>query len=269
MEKPVRTIAGFSAIAVAAAVTHRVRFTRVLTIPARGPAILVVNHLSTLEALAVARMVIGHRRFPHFLVMAQAFDWPVVGAVLRAARQIPVDRGTDAAASALERAADELRRGHVVVLYPEGRLTRDPDLWPGPGRTGAARLALAHPDVPLIPVGLWGPRPGRRHLLHRHTARLLVGDPIDLSGWAARRASPPTGAGDDRGGAGTPGPAADRVGDPPTVGASADGGAARAATEVIMARIRELVARLRDPHPLPSADAGRPGSAGGVERRAR
>ena len=216
MEKPVRTAIGFAGIAVAAAITHRVRFTRGTAIPARGPAIVVVNHLSTLEALAVARLVIGHRRFPHFLIMIQAFGWPGVGAVLRAARQIPVDRGTGAAASALEQAGDELARGHLVVLYPEGRLTRDPDLWPGPGRTGAARLALAHPEVPLIPVGLWGPRPGRRHLLHRHTARLLVGDPIDLSRWAVHAGA--------------------------VVG---DGNAAREATETIMSRIRDLVAELR------------------------
>ena len=55
------------------------------------------------------------------------------------------------------------------------------DLRPGPGRSGAARLALTHPGVPVIPIGMWGPRPGRRHLWHRHTVRLVVGEPVDLT----------------------------------------------------------------------------------------
>jgi 1-acyl-sn-glycerol-3-phosphate acyltransferase len=95
-------------------------------------------------------------------------------------------RGTARAAESLDAAGRELDRGHVVCLYPEGGLTREPDLRPGPGRTGAARLALAHPDAPVIPVGMWGPRPGRRHLWHRHTVLLIVGQPLDLTGWAGR-----------------------------------------------------------------------------------
>ena len=71
----------------------------------------------------------------------------------------------------------------MVCLYPEGHLTSAPDLRPGPGKTGAARLALAHPGTPVIPVGMWGPRPGRRHLWHRHTVRLVVGEPVDLTAW--------------------------------------------------------------------------------------
>ena len=144
---------------------------------------MVANHLSATETLAMARLITGHHRFPHFLAKAEAFTWPIVGRLLRAARQIPVFRGSDRAADSLAAAAKELDRGHVVCLYPEGRFSTAPDLRPGPGRTGAARLALAHPGVPVIPVGMWGPRPGARHLWHRHTVRLVVGAPLDLSLW--------------------------------------------------------------------------------------
>ncbi len=182
-ERPMRTAIGFLGIALGARIVHRVRYERVDQIPATGPALIVANHLSTTETLALARLITGHHRFPHFLTKEEVFGWPVAGRLFRAARQIPVVRGSARAAASLEAAARELQRGHVVCLYPEGRLSTAPDLRPGPGRTGAARLALAHPRTALIPVGMWGARPGRRHLWHRHTVRLVVGQRIDLTPW--------------------------------------------------------------------------------------
>lgn len=184
-ERPIRTIIGFLGIAIGATVAHSVRFERTAHIPTSGPALVVANHLATTETLALARLITGHHRFPHFLAKVEIFGWPVVGWVLRTARQIPVLRGTADAAASLDGATDEFRRGHLVVIYPEGRLTRTPDLRPGPARSGAARLALGNPEVPLIPVGMWGARPGRRHLFHRHRVRLVVGEPIDVSSWDA------------------------------------------------------------------------------------
>jgi len=183
-ERPLRTIIGFLGIALGAKVVHRVRYERVDHIPQNGPAIIVANHLSSTETLALARLVTGHHRFPHFLAKAEVFTWPIVGRILRAARQIPVFRGSDRAADSLAAASREIDRGHVVCLYPEGHFSSAADLRPGPGKTGAARLALTHPGVPVIPVGLWGPRPGVKHLWHRHTVRLVVGEPVDLARWA-------------------------------------------------------------------------------------
>lgn len=181
-----KNAAGFALVWLLSKVAHRVTFTRSAEIPRRGPVLVVANHLSTTEALALGRTVIGHRRFPHCLAMAEVFRWPFVGWLARVTGQIPVERGTGAAASALEAAAARLRLGQLVVIYPEGRLTREPDLRPGPGKTGAARLALEHPEVPVIPVGMWGPRPGGRHIWHRHRAHLVVGERIDLSPWHGR-----------------------------------------------------------------------------------
>ncbi|KNX39666.1 lysophospholipid acyltransferase family protein [Luteipulveratus halotolerans] len=186
LRRHVRNAAGFALVWGASKVPHRVSFVRSAGIPRTGPVLVVANHLSMTEALALARTVIGHRRFPHALAMAEVFSWPVVGWLARQTGQIPVHRGTEAAAHALEVAAARLEHGQVVVIYPEGRLTREPDLRPGPGKTGAARLALNHPHVPVVPVGMWGPRPGSRHIWHRHRAHLVVGDPIDLTRWANR-----------------------------------------------------------------------------------
>lgn len=185
-ERPIRTVIGFLGIALGARIVHRVHFERGTSIPAAGPVIVVANHLSETETLAMARLVTGHHRFPHFLAKAEVFQWPVVGRIMRAARQIPVVRGTARAADSLAAAGRALDRGQVVCLYPEGTRTREPDLRPGPGKTGAARLALAHPGVPVVPVGMWGPRPGTTHLWHRHAVRMIVGRPLDLTPWAGR-----------------------------------------------------------------------------------
>lgn len=209
--KHLKNAAGFALVWTGAKVAHRVRFEHSATIPRTGPVIVVANHVTMTEPLAVARMVIGHRRFPHFLAMEQVFDWPVVGWLARVTGQIPVARGTSSAGDALSGAARQLELGRVVALYPEGALTREPDLMPGPARTGAARLALAHPQVPVIPVGQWGPKPGRRHMFHRHTSRLSIGEPVDLSAFHGRT----------------------------------DEAAAREATEVIMAAVAEQVRRAR------------------------
>lgn len=182
----VKNAVGFALVWVIAKVAHRVRFRTAGSVPRRGPVILVANHLTVTDPLAVARVAIGHRRFPHFLVMQEVFGWPAIGALARATGQIPVARGSASAADALDRASELLGRGALVALYPEGRLTTEPDRMPGPARTGAARLALRHPEVPVIPVGTWGPQQGHSHIWHRHTACLSVGPAVDLSAWAGR-----------------------------------------------------------------------------------
>ena len=40
-------------------------------------------------------------------------------------------------------------------MFPEGTVTKDPDLWPMVAKTGVVRLALAM-KAPLVPVGQWG-----------------------------------------------------------------------------------------------------------------
>ena len=75
--------------------------------------------------------------------------------VLRHAGQIPVHRGTGLAGHAFVDAVAAVRAGECVVVYPEGTLTRDPDLWPMRGRPGAARIAVEDrsPRDPGRPVG--------------------------------------------------------------------------------------------------------------------
>ena len=64
-------------------------------------------------------------------------------------------RGRGDAGLVLKAAEQALARGCCVIVYPEGTATRDPDLWPMVGKTGAARLALTT-GAPVIPIAHWG-----------------------------------------------------------------------------------------------------------------
>jgi 1-acyl-sn-glycerol-3-phosphate acyltransferase len=86
--------------------------------------------------------------------------------------------------------------GLALVIYPEGTLTRDPDLWPMRGKSGAVRIAL-ETGVPLIPAAHWGaqkilPRWGKRiSLFPRKTVDIVIGEPLDLSRWQGKQLDAP------------------------------------------------------------------------------
>ena len=163
------------------------RYRHLERIPQQGPAILIVNHVSHVDPFLVAKMVIDAARTPRFLAKDSIFDVPVVGAAMRGMGHIPVKRGTTDARQSLSAAVDALHAGKVIVLHPEGTVTRDPDGWPMAGKTGAARLAMLAPDVPVIPVTQWGIQQSidlykkRVRLVPRPRNTVSVGEPLDLS----------------------------------------------------------------------------------------
>ncbi len=161
--------------------------------PEQGGALIAINHLSHADTIVMARLVWSSGRIPRFLIKGGVFEWPVIGRMMSGAGQIPVYRGTVDAAQSLEHAVAALERGEAVVIYPEGTTTKDPDNWPMLARTGIARLALAAPDVPVLPVGQWGPQRMRGLSLTRFGRRrpclASVGEPLDLSRFRGKEPS--------------------------------------------------------------------------------
>jgi 1-acyl-sn-glycerol-3-phosphate acyltransferase len=155
-------------------------------LPATGGCVVVSNHVSHSDPLTIADFVDDAGRRPRFLGKAELFDVPVLGGLLHAAGQIPVQRESEHAGSALAAAVDAVRRGECVVIYPEGTLTRDPDLWPMLGKTGAARVWW-QTRCPVVPVAQWGPEEllapyGRvPRVWRRPLIRVLAGQPLELS----------------------------------------------------------------------------------------
>ena len=154
-------------------------------LPREGGFVVSPNHISYADPLPFAHYMFDNGRAAYFLAKESVFRVRGVGWVLRKAGQIPVHRNSVAAADAFRSAVDGVRAGKVVAIFPEGTITRDPDLWPMRGKTGAARVAL-ETRCPLIPVAQWGapeilsPYGHRPSLFPRKTIRVLAGPPVDL-----------------------------------------------------------------------------------------
>lgn len=125
------------------------------TLPERGGILLAPNHISVLDPLLVGAAAVRAGRTPRFVGAVGIFRVPVVGAVLRYFDHLPLDRAAVGDGSRLDRIRDALRAGECVVMYPEGRVTRDVGYRPGRFHRGIVRLA-AEAGVPIVPVGQWG-----------------------------------------------------------------------------------------------------------------
>ncbi len=155
-------------------------------IPREGGFIMCPNHISHVDVFAFAHFAFDSGREPYFLGKESVFRIPVAGRILRKAEQIPVYRESGQAAGAFRAAVAAVEEGKGIVIYPEGTLTRDPDLWPMTGKTGAARVAL-QTQCPVIPVAQWGPQDilarytKRLRLFPRKVMQVRAGPPVDLS----------------------------------------------------------------------------------------
>jgi 1-acyl-sn-glycerol-3-phosphate acyltransferase len=154
--------------------------------PASGAFILAPNHYSEIDPLVIGVAMWKAGRMPRFLAKASLFRIPVLGAIMRASKQVPVERsGGTRSSDPLAAARQITEHGLAVIIYPEGTLTRDPNYWPMRGKFGAVRMAL-DADIPIIPLAHWGtqlvlPRYGKLSLFPRKKIVVKYGDPVDLS----------------------------------------------------------------------------------------
>ncbi|MGX7825200.1 lysophospholipid acyltransferase family protein [Actinokineospora sp. 24-640] len=150
-------------------------------VPAKGPVILAINHLSVMDSFIVP-MMLPRRVF--FLAKAEYFQGGsprkrMVGTLFSALGAIPVDRDNSRAALAsLDVAGEVLTRGDAFAIHPEGTRSLDGKLHRG--RTGVAQLALEH-RVPVVPVGLVGTDkmlPAGAKFPRRARVEVRFGEPI-------------------------------------------------------------------------------------------
>jgi acyl-[acyl-carrier-protein]-phospholipid O-acyltransferase/long-chain-fatty-acid--[acyl-carrier-protein] ligase len=131
---------------------YRIRIVGQENVPARGPALLVCNHLSHVDGFLVGSCI---QRFVRFLVYKPYFDHWAFNRLLTFMKAIPVRSGREALAS-IDHARQELQNGHVVCIFAEGSISRTGNMLPL--KRGFERIVEGL-DVPVIPVYLdrvWG-----------------------------------------------------------------------------------------------------------------
>lgn len=176
----------------------KIRISGAEKLPKDGSFILAPNHYSEFDPIIVGIAVWRSGRAPRFMAKQSLFDVPVLGWLLRATGMIPVARTSSAASARQTMAQSEklVELGRGVIVYPEGTLTRDPDLWPMRGKSGAVRLALAD-GIPLVPMAHWGTQEimgryqkGLSLWPLRKPVQVIIGDPIDVSDLRGRAGEP-------------------------------------------------------------------------------
>jgi 1-acyl-sn-glycerol-3-phosphate acyltransferase len=132
-------------------------------IPESGPAVLICNHVSFVDALIIAA---ASRRPIRFMMDHHVFRWPILSFVFKATRAIPVAPEKEDAAlkqKAFDDIAEALAAGELVGIFPEGRISASGEM--SPFRPGITQIISRSP-VPVIPMGLsglWGSIFSRKH----------------------------------------------------------------------------------------------------------
>jgi 1-acyl-sn-glycerol-3-phosphate acyltransferase len=135
---------------------YRVQKEGLENVPEEGACILVCNHVSYVDAIVIAACV---RRPVRFIMDHRIFRVPLLNWVFRTMNAIPVASEKEDPAikeAAFAAAANALRDGEIVGIFPEGKLTDTGEMYPF--RSGIERM-LKDTPVPVVPMalrGLWG-----------------------------------------------------------------------------------------------------------------
>jgi 1-acyl-sn-glycerol-3-phosphate acyltransferase len=143
-------------------------------VPLTGPVILAANHASFIDPPLVGA---GVPRMINYLARESLFHVPVLAAILRSWKVVPVDRdaGTGRGLKAI---LQRLQQGGAIILFPEGTRTRDGNLQPA--RSGIG-LTVIKSTAPVVPVRVFGTFEayGRDNKFPRpHQLKVKYGQPI-------------------------------------------------------------------------------------------
>lgn len=166
---------------------YRVRAGHRDRLPDDGPALLVCNHVSYVDALILGGTC---PRPVRFVMYHKIFKIPILRFIFRTAKAIPIAPKKEEPAMlerAMDRIAEELNNGQIVCVFPEGGLTPDGDIQSF--KPGIERI-LERTPVPVYPIalrGLWGSlfsRSGGRAFLKRprgfrRRIDVVVGQPLE------------------------------------------------------------------------------------------
>ena len=145
-------------------------------VPATGGVLLAANHASYAD---IPLLGCGVRRRLFYLGRANLFSWPLMGPILRWLGWIPLkierwDR------RAFRTAAELLKAGKAVVIFPEGTRTTDGTLQPGKPGIGVLVAEARCPVVPVYLRGTYQVLPTGASWPRRHPVEVSFGESMDF-----------------------------------------------------------------------------------------
>jgi len=162
---------------------HRLRRDGICTIPATGPAIVVSNHVSSLDPVAI--IAASPNRYVSYMIAREYYSLPLLGRLIKRIDCVPVNRtGIDTAS--IKAALRHLEMGKLLGIFPQGGIRPPGD--GAPPREGVGLLALRS-EVPVIPVFLSGISNGESMItpiIRRQRVVVRFGRPVDLSRFRGR-----------------------------------------------------------------------------------
>src|SRR5438067_10160421 len=143
-----------------------------------GPYIFTPNHQAHIDIAALLGYLPGHNRFAS---KKELFDEPVLGAVMRTLGMLPVDR--DDPMKSIDVLNRAVAAGHSIIIFPEGRRSRDGKLLPFKKGPFVAAIHLGVPVVPVVCKGTQQVMPKGQYLsITPGTVELVVLEPIPTAG---------------------------------------------------------------------------------------
>ena len=137
-------------------VFYRIRPTGLDNVPAKGPAIVVCNHVSYMDPILLAGSI---KRPMRFVMYYRIFQIPLLRFFFEHLGAIPIAGAMENEQlmnEAFERVDEELEAGNIVCIFPEGGITHDGEIQRF--RPGIEKI-IARRQVPVVPVALgrlWG-----------------------------------------------------------------------------------------------------------------
>ncbi len=165
-------------------------------VPDEGPAVIVCNHVSYMDALILSASI---PRPVRFVMYYKIFNIPVMRWIFRTGKAIPIasaKENPEIMRRAFEEIDAALADGQLVGIFPEGALTRDGNM--APFKAGVERILERRP-VPVVPMALknmwtsmWSKRDGRMGQMRvprrfRAHIEVLAAEPVDGRGMTAQQ----------------------------------------------------------------------------------
>ena len=129
----------------------RITYLGLDNVPARGGAVVAINHTSYLDWMPAALAAYKRHRRLRFMIKQEMAEVKIIDFLIRHTGTIKVDRRAGSGAYGV--AVERLRAGELVAVYPEATISRSFEL--KEFKTGAARMAV-EAQVPITPLIVWG-----------------------------------------------------------------------------------------------------------------